>query len=70
MKPKTVVAPKIAAVLVSGALVAAECTGHSSQHIEALQEREAPQFVGVASELMVSTANVSAVMVSHSYSTR
>jgi hypothetical protein len=70
VKSKTVAAPKIAtALLVSGALVAAEFTGNGRQHIEALQEREAPQFVGVASELMVSTANVSAIVVNHSITT-
>ena len=71
MKSKTVVAPKLAtAVLVSGALVAAECMGHAEQHIEASQEREAPAFVGTSSVSMVVTANVSAVMSTNHFTTR
>jgi hypothetical protein len=61
---------KIVPVASVGALGVAECTGHSSQHFEALQESEAPSFVGTASVSIIQTANVSAVFVTNSFTTR
>jgi hypothetical protein len=63
MVSKTVAVRKLVPVALVGALVVAECTGHGSQHIEALQDSEAPSFVGTASVSMMQTANVSAVLV-------
>jgi hypothetical protein len=56
--------------VVSAVPIVAEFTGHSGQHIELPQERGDPSFVGVASNSIISTANVSAVMLTNDFTTR